>query len=193
MKIYTRGGDRGKTGIYGGERVDKDSPRIEANGDLDELNSAIGVVRSQLPAGHHFQETLRRIQIELMNAMSQVATPSAMREKNENPLSEDLVAFCEKEIDAMESYCDANGADNGYFILPGGSEVSASLHMARCIARRAERRLWTLHREDPLPEPLLTFVNRLSDLLFAMARMEQCESGLDEERWRSFAYKFGEK
>lgn len=189
MKIYTKTGDAGMTGIYRNERVAKDSPRIEANGELDELDSCIGVVRSQLPANHEFQPILRDVQLALMEIMAQVATPSSERGAVK-PLPENLVECCEKHIDELQERCDAMGLDTGCFILPGGTAVSAFCHLARSVARRAERRLWTLHKIDSLPEEALVFVNRLSDMLYSMARLEQCASGMDEERWRSFACKF---
>lgn len=185
MRIYTRGGDKGRTGIHGGERVDKDDIRIEANGTLDEVNAEIGIVRALLPAGHEWHDLLGKIQREMMVVMSHVATPSAIRDKNPNALSEDLVAFCEQQIDALS----AKMEDNGYFILPGGSPVSAHLQLARTIVRRAERRLWTLNRKDPVSPEILQFVNRLSDLLFIMARYEMFRQGNAEERWQSFLYK----
>lgn len=160
MKIYTRGGDKGRTGIHGGERVDKDDIRIEANGTLDEANAEIGIVRALLPAGHEWQGLLGKIQMEMMAVMSHVATPSAIRDKNPNKISDDLVLVCEEQIDALS----AKMEDNGYFILPGGSLVSAHLQLARTIVRRAERRLWTLNRKDPVSPGIMRFVNRLSDL-----------------------------
>ena len=170
---------------HGGERVDKDDIRIEANGTLDEVNAEIGVVRALLPAGHEWHDLLGKIQREMMVVMSHVATPSAIRDKNPNALSEDLVAFCEQQIDDLS----AKMEDNGYFILPGGSPVSAHLQLARTIMRRAERRLWTLNRKDPVSPEILQFVNRLSDLLFIMARYEMFRQGNAEERWQSFLYK----
>lgn len=147
MRIYTRGGDKGKTGIHGGERVDKDDIRIEANGTLDELNAEIGIVRTLLPPDHEWQVLLGRIQREMMAVMSHVATPSAIRDQNPNPLPDDLAVFCESHIDDLSAQME----DNGYFILPGGTPVSAHLQLARTITRRAERRLWTLNRKDPVP------------------------------------------
>ncbi len=185
MRIYTRGGDKGRTGIHGGERVDKDDIRIEANGTLDEVNAEIGIVRALLPAGHEWHDLLGKIQREMMVVMSHVATPSAIRDKNPNALSEDLVAFCEQQIDDLS----AKMEDNGYFILPGGSPVSAHLQLARTIVRRAERCLWTLNRKDPVSPEILQFVNRLSDLFFIMARYEMFRQGNIEERWQSFLYK----
>jgi ATP:cob(I)alamin adenosyltransferase len=184
-RIYTRKGDRGTTGIHGGERVDKDDIRIEANGCMDELNAVIGIIRSLLPAEHAWQEMLRRIQHGMMIAMSHVATPSAIREKNPNALPDDLTAYCEQQMDEMTARLE----DNGYFVLPGGAPVPAQCQFARAVARRAERRLWTLNRQDPVPHEILTFMNRLSDLFFVMARFDMQQQNRPEERWQSFAYK----
>ena len=185
MKIYTKGGDKGRTGIFGGERVDKDDIRIEANGCLDELNSTIGVVRSLLPENHEWHSFLFTIQVELMVAMSEVATPSALRDRNPNKIKEDMDLYCEKEIDRITAAI----SESEYFILPGGTPVSAHCQLARTVARRAERRLWTLHKQDPLPETVLRFVNRLSDLFFTMARYDMYVNGSAEERWKLFLYK----
>lgn len=185
MRIYTRGGDKGRTGIHGGGRVEKDDIRIEANGTLDEVNAEIGVVRSLLTADDPWQEILGKIQREMMTVMSQVATPSALRDQNPNRLPGDLAAYCERQIDLLAEELE----DNGYFVLPGGTPVAAHLQLARTIVRRAERRLWTLHRQDAVPSEILSFVNRLSDLFFTMARYEVFRSGDAEERWKSFLYK----
>lgn len=185
MRIYTRGGDKGKTGIHGGQRVEKDDIRIEANGCLDELNSMIGVVRAFLTPEHEWQQLLYRIQREIMVVMSNVATPSEIRDKNPNPLDKDIVLFCEEQIDLLTEKMNGNND----FILPGGDLVSSHLHMARTIVRRSERRLWTLHRKDPLPEVILQLVNRLSDLFFVMARYELFQQGSTEEKWKDFLYK----
>ena len=185
MRIYTRGGDKGKTGIHGGQRVDKDDIRIEANGCIDELNSMIGVVRAFLPKEHEWQQILFRIQSEIMVVMSHVATPSAIRDKNPNPLPEDLDKFCEECMDEMTNKMGQSEA----FILPGGNLVSAHLQLARTIARRSERRLWALNKQDEVPASILRFINRLSDLLFTMARFEMFAGGDTEERWKDFLYK----
>lgn len=184
-RIYTRTGDKGTTSIHGGERVAKDDIRIEANGCIDELNAVIGIVRSLLPSEHTWQSTLFIIQRNLMIVMSQVATPSAIRAGNPNTLPEDMVSGCEQIMDSLM----AEMKDNAYFILPGGTPVSAQLQFARTVARRAERRLWTLHRQDELPESILRFINRLSDLFFVMARYEMQQQNWTEEKWQSFAYK----
>lgn len=186
MKIYTRGGDKGKTGIHGGQRVDKDDIRIEANGDLDELNSAIGMLRAMIEEKHEWQDMLFYIQRTLMVVMSHVATPALLRSKNPNVLPADPDVYCERQIDRLN---DAVRHPSTYFILPGGTLVSAQCQMARTIARRAERHLWTLNRKDEVPETILRFVNRLSDLFFVMARYEMDQEGAEEERWQAFLYK----
>ena len=207
-RIYTRTGDSGTTGIHGGARVPKDDIRIEANGTLDELNCQIGVIRAMLnecsdgwflDREHFFaSETktrgaervpmdtmLHTVQKNLMTVMSLVATPSAERDKNPNVLPETLVSDCEATMDALT---DAAGPSL-HFILPGGTPLAAQLQLARAVCRRAERRLWTLHRQDPLPEAILQYINRLSDLLFVMARCELARQDWPEERWQAFAYK----
>ena len=185
MRIYTRRGDDGTTGIHGGQRVPKDDVRIEANGCIDELNAVIGVVRTFLPAEHEWQPLLLSIQQNLMVVMSLVATPSVIRAANPNVLPDNLILECEELLDCLTARLE----DNQYFILPGGTPVSAHLHMARTVARRAERRLWTLHKQDPLPEHILPYLNRLSDLFFIMARYDMQQQNWPEDKWRTFAYK----
>ena len=217
-RIYTKTGDQGTTGIHGGARVPKDDIRIEANGTLDELNCHLGLIRaalsgSGLPSGGtdkpyressalpespspdthssipqayaQFDELLREIQVNLMTVMSHVATPSARRAQNPNPLPEGLVPDIEATLDALT----AEAGDSRHFLLPGGTPVAAQLQLSRAVCRRAERRLWTLHRQDPLPEAILQYINRLSDLLFVMARWELARQQWPEERWQAFAYK----
>ena len=188
-KIYTRTGDEGMTGIHGGERVPKDDIRIEANGCLDELNTLFGVIRSMLPETDGWQEKLYFIQRNMMIVMSHVATPSAIRDRNPNELPQDLDKFCEDWMDEMMPQIE----DNGYFILPGGTPLAAQLQYARAVARRAERRLWTLDRTDAVPREILRFINRLSDLLFVMARFEMQRQQWQEEKWLKFSYKRKEK
>lgn len=183
MRIYTRGGDKGKTGIRGGQRVDKDDIRIEANGTLDELNALLGVIRALIGEEHEWQPMLFRLQEVLMVTMSHVATPSTLRPQNPNLLPEDSDVYCEQQIDLMSG---AIGQPAGHFILPSGNLIAAQCHVARTVARRAERRLWSLNRLDEVPVVTLRFVNRLSDLLFVMARYELDKAGSGEERWKTF-------
>lgn len=184
-KIYTRTGDEGMTGIHGGERVPKDDIRIEANGCLDELNTLLGIIRSMLPETDEWQEKFYFIQRSMMIVMSHVATPSAIRDRNPNELPQGLDKFCEDWMDGMMSQLE----ENGYFILPGGTPLAAQLQNARAVARRAERRLWTLNRTDEVPGEILRFINRLSDLLFVMARFEMQRQQWPEEKWMKFSYK----
>jgi ATP:cob(I)alamin adenosyltransferase len=132
-----------------------------------------------------YDEILHTIQKTLMTVMSLVATPSADRDKNPNQLPENLVADCEKTIDALTE----EAGPGLHFLLPGGTPLAAHLQMARAICRSAERRLWTLHRIDPVPEEILQYINRLSDLFFVMARHELASQNWPEERWHAFAYK----
>lgn len=187
-KVYTKTGDKGLTSIHGGKRVPKDDIRIEANGCLDELNAVIGIVRSLLPAQDAWQDLLHDVQKELMTVMSHVATPTD--KTNPNPLgAAELTTRIEAEMDRMTESIQ----DPGYFLLPGGTVVAAQLHFARTVARRAERRLWTLNRQDAVDESILCLLNRLSDLFFVMARMENGRQGWSEEKWKEFAYKRKEK
>lgn len=188
-RIYTRTGDAGTTGIHGGERVAKDDVRIEANGALDELNCHIGIIRSMLPEqsgqGISFDAPLQECQQILMALMSLVATPSAKRAQNPNSLPDNLIPDIESQIDRFT----AEAGESGHFILPGETPLAARMQLARAVCRRAERRLWTLHRQDSLPEEILRYINRLSDLLFVMARCELARQNWPEERWKAFTYK----
>lgn len=183
-RIYTRSGDKGTTAIHGCERVPKTDIRIEANGCLDELNVAIGMLRTMLNQDHHWQATLRDIQLNLMAVMSIVATRSERRSENPNVLHADLVENIEYTIDSVNSECTPPDS----FILPGGTPIAAQLHQCRVLARRAERRLWSLNEKDPVPGDILRYLNRLSDLFFIMSRWELQHSGQQEEIWREFGY-----
>lgn len=181
--ISTKAGDKGKTGIVGGDRVFKDDARIECLGALDEANSSLGLLRAKLSPDHDWESGLRRIQTEMMNLMSHVATPSAVERKPQVPLPEDSAEWMESWMEAIEGDLPST---TEYFLLPGGSEISALCHVCRTQARRAERRLVTLDRTDPVDPCILKFTNRLSDLLFKLSRQEQHASGADEIRWRLF-------
>lgn len=184
-RIYTRTGDKGMTAIHGGLRVPKTDMRIEANGTLDELNVAVGAIRTSLPANHIWQTKLREIQLNLMTLMSLVATQSSERRNNPNHLPDTLVGDLEHWIDDINSQCTPPDC----FVLPGGTPLATLIHQARVTARRAERNLWRLNELDPVPEHILQYVNRLSDLFFIMARYELQYSGCLEEVWREFGYK----
>ena len=189
-RIYTRTGDSGTTALHGGSRVPKTHPRIEANGALDELNTAIGILRSFLPGGHPQMLPLRSLQLTLMTVMSRVATPPSRLPLNPNALPERLVADTEEWIDRLT----LEAGPSEWFLLPGGTPAAAFMHQARVAARRAERRLWALCEAEPGPLPavepeIIQFINRLSDLFFVMARAEAASAGADDERWKSFTYK----
>ncbi len=185
MAIYKRTGDKGKTSLFGGMRVDKDHVRIEALGSLDEANSRIGYLRAKLDSRHPWQENLRRIQMDLMNLMSHVARPASSEKVNPNPLPEEGALFCEEWMEQLESEM----TPSEHFLLPGGTEISALCHLVRTQLREAERRVVTLHRQEELPPPLLAYLNRLSDLFFVLSRHELHTSPLEEERWNLFRYK----
>ena len=138
-----------------------------------------------LPLAHEWQTILYDIQKNLMVVMSHVATPSDIREQNPNVLPTDMVEVCERTMDAFTSQME----DNHHFILPGGTPLSAQLQFARVVSRRAERRLWTLNRQDELPPLILPYINRLSDLFFVMARYDMWKQQWPEEKWHSFTYK----
>lgn len=185
MAVYTKTGDKGKTGIHGGERVDKDDIRIEANGTADELNTVIGIVRAHMSPEHEWQPFLFRIQKEMMAVMSLIATPSEKIANNPNTFDTSLIADCEQMIDEMHEKI----GKSRDFLLPGGNLVAAYLHLARTMARRCERRLWTLNKQNAVLSDILVFLNRLSDLFFVMARYELFINEKDEEVWKEFKYK----
>ena len=160
-KIYTKSGDEGMTSLLGGKRVMKNDVRIEANGELDELNSLIGVARSMMNEDDACRGELEDIQRALMAVMSHVASSGENTDALKN--IQMLTAEMEKHIDD----CMANG--NFGFVLPGSNQLSAFLHLARSKARTTERRLWTVNQQYPLNADAMKFINRLSDYLFALA------------------------
>lgn len=186
MKIYTRGGDKGTTGLFGGTRTEKDSLRVECYGTFDEANSTLGLLRAKLTPEHEWQPGLFRIQTDLMNIMSHLATPNVCSKPNPKPNPDDGPAFCETWMNELET---AFTEKSDYFVLPGGTEIAALCHVARTQFRRAERRLVSLMREEAVDEYILRYANRLSDLLFVLARAEMELSHTDEERWELFRKK----
>lgn len=185
MAIITKTGDRGTTAIFGSERVPKDDIRIEANGTMDELNAHLGLIRSMISGEDLRHRFIGNLQMQMMQMMSLIATRSERREENPNNFSLDWVSDLETETKRMM----AETKDNGYFILPGGTPLSAQMQLARTVCRRAERRLCTLDREDPLPEGLLPWINRLSDYLFVLAKWEMQQQAWPEDVWQAFSYK----
>ncbi|MEM6720886.1 MAG: cob(I)yrinic acid a,c-diamide adenosyltransferase [Bacteroidota bacterium] len=188
MKIYTRKGDAGKTGVFGGKRTYKNSARIECIGTLDEVNSTIGLLRAKLGETHEWQTNLHRIQKDMMDMMSHLARPSDSKKANPNPRPVDGAEFCENWLDELEANI---SSPSDYFILPGGNEISALCHVCRTQIRRGERTLVTLMLEDPesVEEYVVAYINRLSDLFFTMARAEMDKKGVAEEKWQLFLYK----
>jgi cob(I)alamin adenosyltransferase len=186
MKIYTKKGDTGTTGLFGGSRVPKDDPRVDCLGDLDEVNSTIGLLRVRLGPTHEWQSQLHRIQKDMMDMMSHLARPSDAKKINSNPMPEDGAAFCEGWIDELEA---ALTSPSDYFLLPGGNEVSALCHMVRTQMRRGERRLVSLMKVDTVHAAIPAYINRLSDLFFTLARAEMDKAGVAEEKWKLFLYK----
>jgi len=190
MKIYTKTGDKGKTRIFGGLVADKDDVRVECNGILDEVVCEIGVLRTQLSTDHNWQDRLFQIQIDMMDMMSHVATHTSMRDKNTVNRPTEGPAQCEKWIDEMMNEMDG---PHDYFVLPGGNPVAAQCHIIRARMRTAERRLISLHKVDPVEEFILKYINRLSDLFFALSRYELYKSGYTEEKLRPFIMRFESK
>ncbi|KGN72124.1 cob(I)yrinic acid a,c-diamide adenosyltransferase [Porphyromonas sp. COT-239 OH1446] len=184
-RIVTKTGDKGSTGIFGGERVPKDHIRIEANGTMDELNAHLGLIRSMMERQDPRHSFLGSLQMQIMQMMSLIATPSHRRGENPNSFSLEWLEALESETARLIEQT----PNNGYFILPGGTQLSAQMQLARTVARRAERRLWTLDREDPLPEGLIPWVNRLSDYLFVSAKWEMAAQDWPEDIWQAFSYK----
>ena len=168
MSLYTRTGDDGTTGMYGGGRVEKDSVRMHAVGDVDELNAGIGLVAS---------EKLQPLQALLFELGADLATP---------PPSTAVRRLCDNDIARLETWIDQVDGENDplrTFVLPGGSDISARLHLARAICRRAERSVTALHRDGGCSAETLVVLNRMSDFLFAMARSENKTAGVDDIPW----------
>lgn len=186
MKIYTKKGDKGTTGLFGGKRVYKDDVRVDCYGTLDEVNSTIGLLRVKLGSDHLWQPNLHKIQKDMMDMMSHLARPSDTKKINTNPMPEDGAVFCETWIDELEANMQTA---SDYFLLPGGNEVSALCHMVRTQMRRGERLLVTLMKEDEINEAIPAYINRLSDLFFTLARAEMDKAGVAEEKWQLFLYK----
>jgi cob(I)alamin adenosyltransferase len=181
MKIYTKTGDEGSTGLFGGGRVDKDHPRVAAYGDVDELNSALGVVRATQPV-HFFDDIFTSIQRDLFAIGGHLATPDPdkVREALQKAeLSADRVADFERMMDEADKELPALRA----FVLPAGTPKAAALHLARTICRRAERSVVTLSRETEVHQLFVVYLNRLSDLLFTLARVANHRDGAGDVTW----------
>ena len=181
LKIYTKTGDRGDTGLFGGGRVRKDHPRVEAYGDVDELNAALGMARS-IEMMPRIDEVLVPVQRDLFAIGALLATPDLakmQRQLEKASLDDARIAELEAAIDAAE----APLAPLRAFILPGGTPKAAALHVARTVCRRAERRVVAAQREVALPDIVVVYLNRLSDLLFTLARLANHEAGTPDVAW----------
>ncbi|MEE8238424.1 MAG: cob(I)yrinic acid a,c-diamide adenosyltransferase [Gammaproteobacteria bacterium] len=174
-KIYTRSGDAGLTGLANGERVPKSDARIEAFGTVDETNSAIGLVLSDTGLPTAVADSLSRIQDELFDVGAELALPGY------TTIGPEYVLRLESELDELNSALPPLKE----FILPGGGPAAAACHLARAICRRAERRAWTFSEAADVNPELLKYLNRLSDLLFVIARVLARQDGSTEVLWRS--------
>jgi cob(I)alamin adenosyltransferase len=192
LKIYTKTGDRGETSLLGGARVSKDHPRVAAYGDVDELNAALGLVRTQAKDRPHAR-LLEVVQRDLIAIGAQLADPShrVASKRTKAAVTAVHVRRLERAIDARESELPPLRA----FVLPGGAPLAARLHVARTVCRRAERSVVALARATgreaaggaapggDVDPRIIVYLNRLSDLLFVLARSESHRSGEVEERW----------
>lgn len=176
VRLYTRTGDRGQTGLAGGVRIDKDSLRVAAFGALDEANSQIGVAAAHIPVAlKEVQSLLLRTQHEFFVVMAELAAADG-RAKEKERISSEHVTRVEREIDRLVSHLEPPKA----FVLPRGGPSGAHLHVARTVTRRAERELVRLNRSEPVRPVVLTYVNRVSDLLFALALIVNRDEGFAE-------------
>lgn len=180
MKIYTKTGDKGETGLFGGERVSKDHIRINAYGTVDELNSFIGLAITEVKS-QEIKDILIDIQNKLFVVGSDLATPE--NEKNKKlkvqRTSEDFILKAENDIDNITDKLEPLRN----FILPGGSKGAALLHICRTVTRRAEREVVELKKLDFISDNILIFLNRLSDLFFVLSRFENQVSGIPDTKW----------
>ena len=185
MKIYTKTGDEGTTALFGGSRVPKHSLRIESYGTVDELNSFIGLIRSQ-ELDSHTKDILIQIQKKLFNIGSTLATDpkkavlkSGKDRLKIEKLNEESIKLLEDEMDAMNDSL----PPLTHFILPGGNDAVSHCHIARTVCRRAERRATMLHEAEPVDLMVIKYLNRLSDYLFVLARKLTNDMNADEIQW----------
>jgi len=181
MKIYTKTGDAGDTGLFGGGRVAKNHPRVEAYGDVDELNAMLGAVRAAEPMPR-IDEVLVPIQRDLFAIGALLATPDPdkmERHLEKARVDDSRVAELERAIDDGDAELEPLRA----FIVPGGTQKAAALHVARTVCRRAERRVVELAQVTAIPPVVVIYLNRLSDLLFTLARVANRRGGAGEVTW----------
>jgi cob(I)alamin adenosyltransferase len=185
-RVYTRGGDRGETGLAGGQRLPKDAPRIECYGQVDELNAFVGAARATVeelaasqPALAPLGSILLRVQHELFNLGSILATLPEDVHPRQARITGAEVTRLETEMDAMN----ADLPPLRSFVLPGGGRLNAELHVCRTVCRRAERSLVSLARVESIPPEALHYLNRLSDALFVWSRWASRATGSPETLW----------
>jgi cob(I)alamin adenosyltransferase len=181
VKIYTRTGDGGETGLFAGGRVPKDHPRVAAYGDVDELNAALGAALALEPAGFE-ADLLTTIQRDLLTVGAELATPDPAKlakALSGPPIGDAQVAALERAIDRHDDRLPPLRS----FILPGGTPKAAALHLARTVCRRAERSVVRLAREAPVSPAVLRYLNRLSDLVFVLARAANAQAGARDTTW----------
>ncbi|MBM3450765.1 MAG: cob(I)yrinic acid a,c-diamide adenosyltransferase [Armatimonadetes bacterium] len=181
MKIYTKTGDRGETALFGGQRVAKDDLRVEAYGSVDELNSVLGAAAVAIGDGGA-RAMVMWVQHRLFDLGAQLATPAASDPKLTAHVPKTTAAAVQR-LETWIDDLDGKLLPLRTFILPGGSEAAARLHVARCVCRRAERRVTALARTAPVNEEILRFLNRLSDYLFVLARWVNQEAGVPDPTW----------
>jgi cob(I)alamin adenosyltransferase len=179
-RMYTRTGDSGETGLFSGERVSKDSLRVEAYGTVDELSCWIGYARS-LIEGDEIDAILERIQQDLFLVGAELATRQKRSGLQKAKVTQAMVEHLEEEIDKL----DAELPPLSTFIVPNGTRAAAALHVARTIARRAERRTVALTKNEKLNPALVPYLNRSSSLLFVLARVVNKRAGIEEKKWAS--------
>lgn len=181
MKIYTRTGDEGETGLFGGGRTSKASPRVEAYGAVDELNAFLGLAVAALEGGDT-TDHLQVLQHDLFSIGSALSAPPS-RPRRRRP---DVPRIPEERIEEMEGWIDAAEEELEplrAFILPGGAPGAAHLHVCRTVCRRAERAVVRLAEDDEVDPAILRYLNRLSDLLFVLARLENRRAGRPDVPW----------
>lgn len=180
-RIYTRTGDAGDTGLFGGGRVPKDHPRVDAYGTVDELNAALGVA---LEAAREawVRECVAGVQPDLFVLGAILATPRAGSGRR-GPAIPSLPEGRVSQLEAMIDRTEADLPELKAFIMPGGCAGGAALHLARTVCRRAERRVVALARADEVPDAVIVYLNRLSDLLFSLARLENHRAGASDREW----------
>jgi cob(I)alamin adenosyltransferase len=179
MKIYTKTGDEGETGLFGGQRVTKGDDRIEAYGTLDELNSFIGLLRDHI-SGNNEREVLFQVQNRLFSIGAYLATPPKDGKEVALDIETTDVELLEKEMDRMDA--DLEPLRN--FVLPGGHPQVSYAHLARTVCRRAERQCVRMHTLRPINSQVLHYLNRLSDYFFVLARHLAATLGVEEVSWK---------